>query len=151
MKRLTLTTFAIVLLVCSCTEPRRDAFHGSVYALVQRDGQPLPISLDNDTIAGTAHYSLIADTLRFDQKSPLITGTDVQRLDYIGSTSAPIFEHYTYVYDISLAGTDGSGIAKCFPPNAPCAYLKIDFSESNDTLYVHRQSTLVVDTYRRLK
>jgi hypothetical protein len=149
-----LSTIASVLagvVACGCTEPHRDAFHGSVYALEQRGGEFLPISLDNNTVAGTAHYSLIADTLRFDQLAPLITGTNVERLDYIGSTTPPTFEHYTYVYTIGISGSEGTGTFKCFPANAPCAFLTITFSASNDTLYVHRQSTQVVDTYLRLR
>ena len=153
LKRIIPSAFALCVSItaCSSTEPLRGAFSGATYVLAQSAGQPLPVSLDNDTLSGTAHYSLVADTLQFDAQQPLITGTVVVRLDYVGTTSPPIFQSRAYEYQYSRAGDAGTAQGICLPPGAPCAPLTAAFFISGDSLFLQHTPSQSFDTYLRIR
>lgn len=143
--------FCVAMMACTSTEPIRGPFSGAMYVLVQSDGQSLPLSLDDDTIVGTAHYSLVADTLQFDARQPVITGTVVERVDYIGTMSPPIFERMAYEYQYSLIGNAGTARAVCIPPGAPCAALGAAFFVAGDSLFLQHTPSVGFDTYLRIR
>lgn len=153
MKRIIASACALCVSItaCSGTEPLRGSLAGATYVLVRSAGQALPVSLDDDTIPGTAHYSLIADTLRFDAQQPLITGTVVVRLDYVGTTSPPIFQSRAYEYQYSRTGDAGTAQGVCVPPGAPCAPLTAAFFISGDSLFLQHTPSQSFDTYLRIR
>jgi hypothetical protein len=151
-----LVTILCVLAVATttaCTSGDRigGPFGEPTYVLAQRNGQPLPIALDANTTPGVVHYSLIADTVRVNTRASLFVGADVERLDYLGSSSPPTFQHEGYEYQYPANDSAGTASYVC-PPGAPCAFIRVTFVLSADSLVITRsESPLVVDIYRRIR
>jgi hypothetical protein len=136
---------------CTSTEPLRGPFDGSAYVLVLWHGQSPPARLNQDTMPGAAIYVLLADTLRFDAHESIITGTTVEKIEYVGSTSPPIPWVFPYKIDYSRSGDAGTGTPECIPPGAPCAPLPMAFFRVGDSLFVQFGTGTAFNTYLRIR
>lgn len=96
---------------CSVTEPPAgDRLTGTRYAMQSFAGSPLPAPLDQDTVRGTAHYSMLGDTLVFDGHGS-ISSTTVIRLEYVDGTPPPLLQVTSGILHYEFPGIRG-------PPSA---------------------------------
>ena len=96
---------------CSVTEPPAgDRLTGTRYAMQSFAGSPLPAPLDQDTVRGTAHYSMLGDTLVFDCHGS-ISSTTVIRLEYVDGTPPPLLQVTSGILHYEFPGIRG-------PPSA---------------------------------
>lgn len=124
---------------------------GATYALERVDGASLPVPLDDDTIIGTAHYVLVADTLHFDADAKLITGKTVIREEIVGSAAATLFQKGDYADSVDLSGDEGTVTGVCVPPGAPCVPLTVRLTLSGDLLILDGGVPPMSKTYRRIR
>jgi hypothetical protein len=155
MQKLLSTLFVLLIATvtaCSSGDRIGGPFGAPTYVLVQRNGEAPPIALDADTVTGTAHYSLAADTIRVDTRASQFVETYVQRLDYIGSSSPPMFQRGESEYQFSGDATEGTAVLVCLPIGAPCAFITLSFNRSSDSLVLTRNdATSSMDVYRRIR
>jgi hypothetical protein len=127
-------------------QPPADRLRGATYSLELRGTMPLPASLDQDTVTGSVHYSLLADSITFDGRGSA-TGRNVLGLDYLGSGKPLLVERSASTYTYELDGDGGTLTGVC-PPNAPCAPFTLSFVLDGTTLRLLRP-THIVDRYVR--
>jgi hypothetical protein len=121
------------------------------YVLEQVGGAALPVPLDDDTITGTTHYVLVADTLHFDAHAKLITGKTVIREEIVNSRAAPLVATGQYAETVDVSGNEGTVTGVCVPPGAPCAPLTLSVTVSGDLLILDGGVPPTSKTYRRIR
>jgi hypothetical protein len=138
---------AMTALGCiSPNQPPSDRLRGVTYTLKLHGTMPLPASLDDDTVTGSVHYSLLADTITFDGRGSA-TGRNVLGLDYLGSGNPLLVQPSDAKYRYELDGDRGTLTGLC-PLNAPCLALSLSFVLDGTTLRLLRPAN-TVDTYVR--
>lgn len=149
--RHTLVALTLLTAAVACeaaTSPAGDALTGARFTMTAFAGIPLPAALDADTFPGTAHYTLLADTLRFDGRGS-ITEVQVNRLDYVGGTQPSIVQRSSSTLHYTLDGDVGTAIGTC---SNECVPLQFSFSLVADTgLTFQSQNARAPDTYRRFR
>ena len=122
---------------------------GATYVLAQVDGAALPVPLDDDTIPGTAHYVLVADTLHLDADAKSITGRTVIREEIVSSTAAPLIQTGQYAATVDLSGNEGTMTGVC-APGGECVPLTLRLTLSGDLLIIDGGAPPASRTYRRI-
>jgi hypothetical protein len=142
-----IATLALAI-ACDATGPAGDALTGARFTMTAFGGIPLPAALDADTFPGTAHYTLVADTLLFDGHGT-VSDVNVERLDYVGGTQPSIVQTSRGKLHYTIEGDAGTAIGVC-ANNAPCVPIDFSLSFVADTgLTLQAQNAHVTDTYRR--